>query len=128
FLQSQTGDYLHVVVEYDADSVELHYTSETATELIRTVEPAMNDLLEAFRAESARNTRLDSLFEFGGYYCSLHLFGGFVLLHFGQSDQRGIVCGYEPTAASHLTEFVTLLLPYLRRAGLDELDDEPSWT
>lgn len=127
FLLEETGDHLHLVLQYDADAWEPLYMSDIADEVIAEAGADLNDLLDAFRREGRQNARLNALFGLDGYYCSLHLFGELVLLHFGQPDRRGIVFGYAPIAASHLTDFVAVTLPYIRRAGLEELDEAPSW-
>lgn len=128
FLLRETGEYLQIVLRYDADSWDALYLSQIAAQGIDDAPADVNDLLDAFRDEGPRNVHLDRVFELDNYYCSLHLFGALVLLHFGQPDHRGIVFGYDPAAASHLTDFVAVTLPYIREAGLDDLDDDPSWS
>ena len=127
FLLDEVGEYLHTVLQYDDDSWEYRYVSDTAESLFAGVDTGLDELFTRFRQEGKRASELNSVFELNGYYCSLHLFDTIVLMHFYQPHTEGIVCGFAPDAASNLTDFVAIVLPYLREAGLDELDTRPSW-
>lgn len=127
FLLRETGEHLHVVLRYDADDWEQLYLSETAEDLLDRTAADVDEVLDLFRQEGGRNERLQSTFDLGWYYCSLHLFEAIVVIHFFQFDDRGIIFGYDPAAATHLTGFVSLVLPYIRAAGLEDLDESPDW-
>lgn len=127
FLRRETGEYLYAVLQYDADAWETLYLDRSAESVHARMAANAEGLLESFRREGRRRARLTTHNEVGAYYCSLHLFDGVVLLHFSQPGPEGIILGYDPDAASHLTDFVSLILPYVRDAGLDELDGDPDW-
>lgn len=128
FLLRETGDQLFFVIQYDPASWRSLYLSSVAERLLAETRDAdIVELLEGFRREGRRNTQVNSTFDIGEYYCSLHLFGGLVMIHFFQPTAEGVIFGFDPAAAPHLSDFVSLTLPYIRRAGLDELDDEPAW-
>lgn len=123
-LLRETGDRLYLVVQYDPDSWQYRYVSDDIAETIATIDREFNDLLDQFRREGAQNVTFNSVLEFEGYHCSLHLFEEMVVIHFYQSDQTGIVCGFDPSTATHLTDFVSLVRPYLEQATLDPIETE----
>ncbi|MFB6253129.1 MAG: response regulator transcription factor [Halobacteriaceae archaeon] len=112
-LLRETGDRLYLVLEYDSDSWSYRYLSDIAEETIAQINPDLNDLLDQFRNEGQQRSQLKDIFNLDEYYCSLHLYEAIVLLHFHLADQQGIICGFDPEAASHLNDFVNLIRPYL---------------
>ncbi|MFB6186920.1 MAG: hypothetical protein ABEI86_08650 [Halobacteriaceae archaeon] len=112
-LLRETGDRLYLVLEYDADSWSYRYLSDIAEETIAQINPDLNDLLDQFRSEGQQRSQLKDIFNLDEYYCSLHLYETIVLLHFHLADEKGIICGFDPEAASHLNDFVALIRPYL---------------
>lgn len=126
FLRRETGEHLHVVLRFDADSWTLLHASDVAQGLLLEADADVDDLLETFRREGRRNLAMRSVYDLGDSYCSLHLFDRLVLIHFAGVDE-GIIFGYDPAAASHLTGFVSLVLPYIRASGLEELEERPAW-
>lgn len=127
FLLEETGETLHIVVEYDADEWQFLYVRETVHERINKWETQAADILEEFRRDARRNTDREQLFSVGSFYCSLHLFDELILLHFSQPDEQGIIFGYDPIAASNLTTFVELCIPRLRDHALSEINESPTW-
>lgn len=128
-LLQETGDRLSFVLRYDADDWESLYLGDAAERFFeRTADGDLDAMLEAFRQTGLANTRLATASDLGEFYCSLDLFGGLVLIHFFEPPDDGVIFGFDPSAASHLTDFVSLILPYVRDAGLDGLDEHPSWT
>jgi DNA-binding response OmpR family regulator len=122
-LLNETGDRLYAVLQYDAESWEYRYVGADIEELIATMRPDIDAVLEQFRREGQQNAELCSTFELDRYNCSLHHFEGLVLIHFYQSDGQGIVCAFDTDAATHLTEFVGLVRPYLDQAEFDNIGD-----
>lgn len=127
FLLEETGSYLYAVVQYDPESWEYKYVSEAGEGLIADLDDHVHEVLDEFRREGRQMGELGEALQTSGHFCSLHLFGGFVLINFSQADGHGILCGFDPNAASHLTDFVEVVLPYVRQAGLSGLDEDPSW-
>lgn len=127
FLRQETGERLHFVLTYDTDSWTMPFVSNDAEDLFASMGLEFETLLETFEKEGERNARLQSIFELGWYYCSLHLFEATVVIHFFQYDGHGVIFGFHPSAASHLTAFVSLIIPYVREAGLEEIKQEPAW-
>lgn len=123
-LLKETGDRLYVVLEYDADTWEYRYVNGQLDELIATMDSDIDEMIDIFRREGREKANLNTAFELGGYHCSLHLFDAVVLVHFYQSHDQGIVCGFDPGAASNLTEFVSLVRPYLLQADVDHIDGD----
>lgn len=118
-LLRETGDRLYLVLQYDADSWQYRYVGERAERLMATADTEFGSLLDQFRREGDQNARLNNALGLDGYDCSLHLFESIVLLHFALSDERGVLCGFDPDAASHLTDFVSVVQPYLEQADLE---------
>lgn len=83
-------------------------------------------MLDGFRRMDRTNIQLESAFDVGEFYCSLHLFGGLMMIHFYEPDDVGVIFGFDPAAASHLTEFVSMTIPFVGRVGLDDLGEEPA--
>ncbi len=127
FLLEEVGEYLETVLHYGDDSWKFRYVSDTAERIFAGQDTGLDELFNQFRQEGSRATELNSVFDLDGHYCTLHLFDSIVLLHFYQPQTEGIICGFSPAAASNLTDFVGLILPHPREAGLDELDTRPSW-
>lgn len=127
FLVQETGDTLHTVVEYDADGWQFLYGEEAVYEQVEDWETNSDDVVQEFRDEACRNTDREHLFDVGSFYCSLHLFDELLLLHFNQPDERGVIFGYDPSAASNLTTFVELCVPRLREHALSDLEGAPAW-
>lgn len=121
-LLEETGERLYTVVEYDAKQWEYRYVNDEMDELIAAIDPDIGEMIDQFRREGEQKTRMNTVFELDGYHCSLHLFDSVVLFHFFQSDGQGIICGFDPSAAANLTEFVSLIRPYLLQAGLETVD------
>lgn len=128
FLLEETGDTLHVVVEYDCDEWQFLYVHEAVRERIEDWEPHADEIIDDFRREAHRNADREQLFDVGSFYCSLHLFDELLLVHFCQPDEQGIIFGYDPAAASNLTAFVDLCLPYIREHNLSEISASPVWS
>lgn len=122
FLLQETGDTLHTVVEYDADEWRFLYGAEAVSERIEDWDATSADVVQEFRQEARRNTDRERLFDVGSFYCSLHLFDELILLHFNQPDERGVIFGYDPSAASNLTTFVELCMPRIREQVSSDLD------
>lgn len=127
FLLQETGDTLHVVVEYDRDAWDFLFVRDAVRERIEDWETHANELIDDFRREAQRNADREQLFDVGSFYCSLHLFDGLLLVHFSHPGQ-GIIFGYDPAAASNLTAFVNLCLPHVREHGLSEISAAPAWS
>lgn len=128
YLLHETGERLFFVLRYTVDEWDTLYLSSVASTLLaETADADIREMLDGFRQEGRTNTRVESAFDVGEYYCSLHLFGGLVMIHFFQPGDEGVIFGFDPAAASHLTDFVSLTIPYIRRAGLEGLGDEPAW-
>jgi DNA-binding response OmpR family regulator len=114
-LLRETGDNLYIVLQYDADSWDYRYVGDAAEEMVASMNPDIEEILPQFRREGREQTRLNDTFELGGYFCSLHLFDAVVVLHFYKANQQGVVCGFDPDTAPNLTDFVSLVHPYIRR-------------
>lgn len=127
FLLSTTGDRLYVVLEYDEDDRDLRYVHEAARERIAAWEADLGDIIDAFRADAARNHEREGQFDAGTFYCTLHLFEELILIHFSQPGGRGLLFGYDPEAAANLTSFVELCLPHIRRRALPDVGGPPDW-
>ncbi|WP_114577181.1 hypothetical protein [Saliphagus sp. LR7] len=127
FLLEETGDTLRTVVEYDPDGWHFLYGEEAVYGQIEEWDATSDDVVQAFRQDARRNTDRERLFDVGSFYCSLHLFDELVLLHFNQPDERGVIFGYDPSAAANLTTFVELCVPRLRKRTLSDLDSAPRW-
>lgn len=128
FLLQETGDTLHVVVEYDRDAWDFLFVRDAVRERIEGWEPHADEIIDDFRREAQRNAGREQLFDVGAFYCSLQLFDGLLLVHFSHPDERGIIFGYDPAAASNLTAFVDLCLPHIREHGLSEINSAPTWS
>lgn len=127
-LLRETGDRLSFVIGYDADGWEPLYLGAAAQRFFeQTAEADIDAMLDGFRRTGRANARLASASDLGEYYCSLDLFGELVLIHFFQPPDDGVIFGFDPSAASHLTDFVSMILPYVREAGLDGLAEHPEW-
>lgn len=127
-LLRETGERLSFVLRYDADDWQPFYLGDAAERFFEeTADDDLDAMLEGFRQTGLANTRLAGASDLGGFYCSLDLFGGLVLIHFFEPPHDGVIFGFDPSAASHLTDFVSLILPYVRDAGLDGLDEHPNW-
>jgi len=113
-LLKETGEHLFLVMEYDETGYEYRYIDAPVEEKIATMDGDFEELLSEFREEGQRNNRLDSTFELEGYRCSLHLFRMIMIVHFPQTSEAGVLCGFDPRTASNLTDFVSLVLPYVR--------------
>jgi DNA-binding response OmpR family regulator len=124
-LLRETGDRLYFVLEYDADAWEYRYVNGKIDELVATMDSNIDDMVDEFRREGRQKARSNEVFELGGYYCSLHLFDTVVHVHFFQADGQGIIFGFDPRAASNLTEFVSLIRPYLLQADADTVGGDP---
>jgi hypothetical protein len=128
FLLRETGDRLFFVLQYDAESWRTLYLSSVAEQLLaETSDDEVREMLDGFCRMGRTNVRLESAFDVGEFYCSLHLFGGLVTIHFFQPDDDGVIFGFDPAVASHLTDFVSMTIPYVRRVGLDDLGEAPAW-
>ncbi|WP_114577156.1 hypothetical protein [Saliphagus sp. LR7] len=127
FLLEETGDTLHMVVEYDPEGWRFLYGETAVYEQVENWDTNSEDVVQAFRDEARGNTDRERLFDVGSFYCSLHLFDELILLHFNQPDERGVIFGYEPSAAANLTTFVELCVPHLRDHALSGLDGAPAW-
>lgn len=128
-LLRETGDRLSFVLRYDADDWDSLYLGTAAERFFEeTTDDDLDAMLEGFRRNGLANTRLAGASDLGEFYCSLDLFGGLVLIHFFEPPDDGVIFGFDPSAASHLTEFVSLILPYVRDAGLEGLDEHPNWS
>jgi hypothetical protein len=127
FLLEETGDTLQIVVEYDSDAWEFLYVQDAVREEIEDWETPTDDIIDDFRREAQRNVDREQLYDVGSFYCSLHLFDRLLLVHFSQPDGQGIIFGYDPAAASNLTAFVELCLPYIREHSLAEIESTPAW-
>lgn len=127
FLLQETGDRLYVVVEYDSDAWRFLYVRDAVREQIEDWETHADEIIGEFRREAHRNADREQLFDVGSFYCSLHLFDELLLVHFSQPDKQGVIFGYDPAAASHLTAFVELCLPYIREHALPDVGGQPSW-
>jgi hypothetical protein len=77
--------------------------------------PDVAEFVETFRGETATNARRRSLLDLGGHRCSLHLLGSLVFIHMTRADGSGVVCGFDPEVAPNITEFVSVVAPYLDR-------------
>jgi DNA-binding response OmpR family regulator len=120
-LVKETGDRLYIVLDYDADTWEYRYVNGQLDELLATMDSDIDEMIDQFRREGQEKARLNTVFELEGYHCSLHLFDAVVLVHFYHSHDHGIICGFDPGAASNLTEFVSLVRPYLLKADVDDI-------
>lgn len=128
FLLRETGDRLFFVLQYEASSWRALYLSSVAEALLaETADDDLAAMLDGFRQDGRTNTRIESAFDIGEFYCSLHLFGGLVMIHFYEPGDEGVIFRFDPAAASHLTDFVSTTVPYVRRVGLDGLGEEPAW-
>lgn len=128
FLLDETGETLYMVVQYQPDSWEFRYMSTQVRERIATWDEHIDEIIDQFRKEARRNSQREQLFSVGAFYCSLHLFHDLLLLHFSQLDGQGVFFGYDPEAASNLTAFVKLCLPYIRQHALEEVGRSPAWS
>lgn len=128
YLLRETGERLFFVLQYETSSWRSLYLSSTAEALLaETSDDDLETMLDGFRQDGRTNTRVEAAFDIGGFYCSLHLFGGLVMIHFYGPGEKGVIFGFDPAAASHLTDFVSATIPYVRRVGLDGLGEEPAW-
>lgn len=128
FLLRETGERLFFVLQYEARSWRSLYLSSTAEALLaETADSDLAAMLDGFRQEGRTNTRVEAAFDIGEFYCSLHLYGGLVMIHFYDPGDAGVIFGFDPAAASHLTAFVSTTIPHIRRVGLDGLEEEPAW-
>lgn len=128
-LLRETGDRLSFVLRYHAEDWEPLYLGAAAERFLEeTSDDAFDAMLDGFRRNGRDNSRLAAASDLGEFYCSLDLFGGLVLIHFFEPPGDGVIFGFDPSAASHLTDFVSLILPYVRDSGLDGLDEDPNWT
>lgn len=127
FLLQETGETLHVVVEYDSDSWTFLYVREAVRQRVEDWETHADEIIDDFRDEAHQNADREQLFDVGSFYCSLHLFDELLLVHFCQPDEQGIIFGYDPAAASNLTAFVDLCLPHIREHTLSEVSASPAW-
>lgn len=127
FLLGETGETLHVVVEYNSDEWQFLYVREAVRQQIEEWETHADEIIEDFRREANRNADREQLFDVGSFYCSLHLFDELLLVHFCQPNEQGIIFGYDPAAAPNLTAFVDLCLPHIRDHNLSKISVSPSW-
>jgi hypothetical protein len=128
-LLRETGDRLAFVLRYDVEDWDSLYLGSAAKRFFyETSDDELDAMLEGFRQNGRANTRLARASDLGEFYCSLDLFGGLVLIHFFEPPDDGVIFGFDPAAASHLTDFVSLILPYVRTAGLDGLEEHPDWS
>jgi len=128
FLLDETGDTLHVVIEYDRSAWEFLFVRDAVRERIEDWEMHADKIFNDFRYEAQRNADREQLLDVGSFHCSLHLFDGLLLVHFSHPDERGIIFGHDPSAASNLTAFVNLCLPHIREHGLSEISTAPAWS
>lgn len=128
FLLQETGETLHVVDEYDCDAWQFSYVREAVRERIGDWELHADEFIEDFRREAHRNADRERLFGVGSFYCSLHLFDELLLVHVCQPAEQGIIFGYDPAAAAHLTAFVELCLPHVRQHALSGVSASPAWS
>lgn len=127
FLLQETGDSLYIVVEYGPEQWQFLYVRETVRDRIQEWKTNAAEIIQHFCLDARRNTEREELFDVGSFYCSLHLFDELVVLHFSQPDEQGVVFGYDPTAASNLTDFVQLCVPQIRSNSLSDINENPTW-
>lgn len=123
-LLREVGDRLYLVFQYDADSWEYRYLGEERAEHLADVDQRMDAVVSAFRDEGPRQVEIDDHLALEGHACSLHLFETMVLLHFPQPRAQGLVCGFDPDAASHLTDFVSLVSPYVEQIDFEAVESD----
>lgn len=128
FLLETTGDRLYVVLEYDESAWHIRYVREAVRERMAGWEDSLDEIVDGFREDAARSGEREALFGVGSFYCSLHLFGDLILIHFSQPDGRGVLFGYDPDAATNLTAFVELCLPRIREHALPDVGEPPTWS
>lgn len=114
FLVRETGDALYAVVRYDPDEWGFLYVNENVRDVFETWarEIGLDVVADGFRQEAAMNAGRESLPGMGEFYCTLHLFEDWVVLHFSGGSQ-GIVFAYDSAAASNLSSFVDLCSPFV---------------
>jgi len=112
-LREHTGDQLYTVMQYEEDGWEYRYVNDSAADLLAEIDPDLDEFVEQCRQEGRQKTRLNTLFDLNDYYCSLHFFDTVILINFYQTDNQGIVCGFNPDAAPNLNSFVSLIRPYV---------------
>jgi hypothetical protein len=114
FLVRETGDALYAVVRYDPEDWGFLYVNDTVRDVFELWdrEVGLDTVAEGFRQEAAMNAGRESLPGMGDFYCTLHLFEDWVVLHFSLTTQ-GIVFAYDAEAASNLSSFVDLCSPFI---------------
>jgi DNA-binding response OmpR family regulator len=114
-LLKEAGQQLFFVIEHDERSHEYRYVDQAIEQRLATVESDIDALLEQFRQEGKESVNLDAALGLGGYQCSLHLFNSMMVIRFPKTATRGIVCGFDPSTAPNLTDFVSLVTPYIQQ-------------
>lgn len=114
FLVGETGEALYAVVRYDADDWGFLYVNDRVSDVFEAWERdvGLDAVAAGFRQESATNAEREALPGMGEFYCTLHLFEDWVVLHFSDAD-GGIVFAYDSAAASNLSSFVDLCFPFV---------------
>lgn len=118
FLREEMRNRIYTVLSYDEGTWVYRYVNDSVEELIADLDSHLDDIQPRFQQEGSTLSSMGNLLRLGGHSCSLHLFDKMVLIHFAPTDHGGVLCGFDPAAASNLTEFVTLVQPYIEQAGL----------
>jgi DNA-binding response OmpR family regulator len=113
-LIKEAGEQLYFVIEHDDHSHEYRYVDRAIEQRLATVESDLDALLEQFRQEGQESANLNAALDLDGYQCSLHLFGSMMIVRFPKTTTQGIVCGFDPSTAPNLTDFVSLVSPYIQ--------------
>jgi DNA-binding response OmpR family regulator len=113
-LLHETGGDLSFVIEYDDDGWAYRFMRDDLGGVFGDA-PDVAEFVETFRGETRTNARRRSLLDLGSHRCSLHLLGSLVFIHMPRTDGSGVVCGFDPEVAPNITEFVSVVGPYLDR-------------
>lgn len=115
FLVEETGPALYAVVRYDSEEWGFLYVSDDVSGVFESWERdvGLDAVADGFRREGDLNAGREALPGMGEFYCTLHLFENWVVLHFS-GPSKGIVFAYDSAAASNLSSFVDLCFPFVR--------------